>query len=217
MTPTLVIANKAYSSWSMRPWLVMTHFGLPFEEVVVPMGQADTRDTMLRYAPTGKCPSLHRGDIAVWDSLAIIETLADLHPDAPIWPRDPAARAHARSVSAEMHSGFMALRGEAPMNIRRPVRPIALGAAALADAARLCEAITEARTRFGAGGDFMYGAFCAADAMLGPIVNRFHVYGVAVPAPVRAWMDAMMGLPAWRAWARDAAAEPWRLERYESI
>src|ERR1700710_1205851 len=119
MPPTLVIANKAYSSWSMRPWLVMRHFDIAFDEVVIPMDLETSKAEMLRHAPTGKCPSLTDGDIVVWDSLAIIEYVAESHPDLLIWPRDKAARAMARSLAAEMHSGFMALRRNLPMNMKR--------------------------------------------------------------------------------------------------
>jgi glutathione S-transferase len=213
----LVVANKAYSSWSMRPWMLLKHFGIPFEEIVVPMGRPETRAEMLAHAPTGKCPSLHDGDISVWDSLAIIEYLAETRADLPIWPRDKAARAHARSLSAEMHSGFTALRSECPMNMRRKRRAIAVSQATLADVARIDAAWSEARATFGAGGDFLFGDFSAADAMFAPVVNRLDTYDLPVGAPTRAYMAAMQALAAWQAWERDAKAEPWRLPHYEAI
>jgi glutathione S-transferase len=217
MALTLVLANKAYSSWSMRPWMVLKHFEIPFEDIVIPMNRPETRAEMLQHAPTGKCPSLRDGSICVWDSLAIIEYIAETYPVFPIWPRGTEARAHARSLSAEMHSGFMALRGECPMNIRRPRRAIKVSDGALADAKRIDEAFTEARSRFGGGGAFLFGEFSAADAMFAPVVNRFDIYDLPVRDTTRAYMAAMKALPAWQQWERDALAEPWRIEHYEAI
>lgn len=214
---TLVIANKAYSSWSQRPWLLMTQMGIPFEEIVIPMGRPETREQMLQHAPTGKCPSLKDGEIVIWDSLAIIEYLAETFPDLPIWPRDKAARAIARSLSAEMHSGFQNLRMQFPTNYRRSVRRIAPNEEAAADIARIEAAWREARRRFGAGGPFLFGAFSAADAMFAPVVNRFHVYDVPVAQDTRAYMDAMMALPAWRQWETGAEAETWAMLKYDSL
>ena len=121
----LILANKAYSSWSLRPWILLAHFKIPFEEVVIPMDQPETRSNMLKYAPTGKCPSLHDGRIAVWELLAIIEYVAEAYPEKAIWPKGKAARAHARSLANEMHAGFGALRQACPTNFRRPVRVMA--------------------------------------------------------------------------------------------
>jgi glutathione S-transferase len=217
MALTLVLANKAYSSWSMRPWMVLKHFGIPFEDIVIPMNRPETRAEMLQHAPTGKCPSLHDGSVSVWDSLAIIEYIAETYPVFPIWPRGTEARAYARSLSAEMHSGFMALRNECPMNIRRPRRAINVSEEALADVKRIDEAFTEARSRFGGAGAFLFGEFSAADAMFAPVVNRFDTYDLPVSDATRAYMAAMKALPAWQQWERDAFAEPWRAEHYEAI
>jgi glutathione S-transferase len=217
MALTLVLANKAYSSWSMRPWMVLKHFGIPFEDIVIPMDRPETRAEMLTHAPTGKCPSLHDGSVSVWDSLAIIEYLAETYPVFPIWPRGTGARAYARSLAAEMHSGFMALRRECPMNIRRPRRAIKVSEEALADVARIDEAFADARARFGGAGKFLFGEFTAADAMFAPVVNRFDTYDLPVSEVTRAYMAAMKALPAWQAWERDAFAEPWRMEHYEAI
>ena len=129
----LILANKAYSSWSLRPWILLAQLKIPFEEVVVPMDQPDTRANMLKYAPTGKCPSLQDGKIAVWESLAIIEYIAETHPEKKVWPKGKAARAHARSLSSEMHAGFGALRQACPTNFRRPVKAIALSDEVRAD------------------------------------------------------------------------------------
>jgi len=217
MALTLVLANKAYSSWSMRPWMVLKRFDIPFDEIVIPMNQPETHAEMLKHAPSGKCPSLHDGTISVWDSLAIIEYLAETYPTFPIWPRGTEARAYARSLSAEMHSGFMALRRECPMNIRRPRRAIKVGDDARADVVRIDEAFADARTRFGAAGAFLFGDFSAADAMFAPVVNRFDTYDLPVSDTTRAYMAAMKALPAWQQWERDAFAEPWRIEHYEAI
>ena len=122
----LILANKAYSSWSLRPWILLAQFKIPFEEVVIPMDQPETRANMLKYAPTGKCPSLQDGKIAVWELLAIIEYIAEAYPEKTVWPKGRAARAHARSLASEMHAGFGALRQACPTNFRRPVRAIAL-------------------------------------------------------------------------------------------
>jgi glutathione S-transferase len=216
MALTLVLANKAYSSWSMRPWMVLKHFDIPFDEIVIPMNQPETHAEMLKHAPSGKCPSLHDGTISVWDSLAIIEYLAETYPTFPIWPRGTEARAYARSLSAEMHSGFMALRRECPMNIRRPRRAIKVSEDVRADVVRIDEAFADARTRFGAAGAFLFGDFSAADAMFAPVVNRFDTYDLPVSDTTRAYMAAMKALPAWQQWERDAFAEPWRIEHYEA-
>jgi glutathione S-transferase len=213
----LVLANKAYSSWSLRPWILLAHFKIPFEEVVIPLDQPDTRERILRYAPNGKCPSLHDGAIAVWESLAIVEYVAEKFPEKAIWPRGKAARAHARALSSEMHAGFQALRQHCPTNFRRPVRKLALTEAVAADVARIEAAWAQARQTFGAAGPFLFGRFSAADAMFAPVVNRLHVYDVAVGKTSRDYMDAIMALPAWKAWIKDAEAEQWRLEKYESI
>jgi glutathione S-transferase len=215
MSFTLVVANKAYSSWSFRPWIVMRHFDVAFDEIVVPLAQETTRADILRYSPTGKCPALRDGDIDVWDSLAIIEYLAERLPQLTIWPRSQAARAEARSLAAEMHSGFMGLRALLPMNMRRPVGKIGLTAEAAAEVVRLEQAFEQARGRFGQGGPFLFGAFSATDAMFAPVVSRLHVYDVAVTPATRAYMDAVMALPAWRDWSEAAAAEPWIIQKYE--
>ncbi len=210
----LVLANKAYSSWSLRPWILLAHFKIPFEEIVIPMGSLEV---MLKYAPTGKCPSLHDGRIAVWESLAIIEYVAELYPEKAIWPRGKAARAHARSLASEMHAGFLPLRQACPTNFRRAPKAIALSDAVEKDIARIEAAWAHARETYGKAGSFLFGRFSAADAMFAPVVNRFHVYAVPVAPATRTYMDAMMALPAWKAWIADGEAEPWRIEEYEVV
>jgi glutathione S-transferase len=217
MTLQLAIVNKAYSSWSMRPWLLMKHFDIAFEETVIPMAQPDTRERILAFSPTGKCPCLKDGDIVVWESLAVIEYLAERFPDRPIWPKDRAARAEARSLSSEMHAAFRALRDHCPTQFLRPVRAIALPEEVLADVARIEAAWAEARRRFGAAGPFLFGAFSAADAMFAPVVNRFETYDIAVSAATRAYMAAIKNLPAWKAWMAGAEAEPWRIDSYDRV
>jgi glutathione S-transferase len=213
----LVIANKAYSSWSLRPWILLAHFKIPFEEIVIPLDEPTTRKRILAYAPNGKCPSLHDGAISVWESLAIVEYVAEKYPDKAIWPRAKAARAYARSLSSEMHAGFQALRQHCPTNFRRPVRKLELTESVEAGVARIEAAWAEARKTFGAAGPFLFGRFSAADAMFAPVVNRLHAYDVKVKKATRDYMDAIMALPAWKAWIKDAEAEEWRLDKYESI
>jgi len=213
----LILANKAYSSWSLRHWILLAHFKIPFEEAVIPMDEPETRANMLKHAPSGKCPSLHDGKTAVWESLAIIEYVAETHPEKAIWPRAKAARAHARSLANEMHAGFGALRQACPTNFRRLVRAVAVSEEVRADVARIEEAWAHARETFGTGGPYLFGRFSAADAMFAPVVNRFHVYDIPVSKPSRAYMETIMALPAWKAWIAAAEAEPWRIERYDAI
>src|SRR4051794_35987064 len=180
MAPTLVIGNKNYSSWSLRPWIAMKVCGIGFDETVIPLYEPASRERILEVSPTGKVPALIDGDIRVWESLAILDYLAERHPGAGLWPKDQAARAHARSVAAEMHAGFAALRRHCPMNMRRPVKARELTAEAAADVARIDHLWTQCRTRFGAGGPFLFGAFGAADAMFAPVVSRLHTYDIGV-------------------------------------
>ncbi len=217
MSLTLVIANKVYSSWSFRAFILMRHFGIPFAEIVIPLGRETTRAEILRHSPAGKCPVLRDGALTVWDSLAIIEYLAERFPDLPIWPDEPAARATARSLAAEMHSGFAALRANLPMNMRRPVKRREMSPETRADIERIEAAWAAARQKFGAGGDFLFGDFSAADAMFAPVVSRLHVYDVPVDAATRAYMDRVMALPAYRDWQRGAEAENWRIDKYEDL
>jgi len=213
----LVIVNKAYSSWSLRPWILLAHFHIPFEEVVIRMDMPDTREKILAYSPTGKCPVLRDGAIEIWESLAIIEYLAEKYPEKAIWPRAKGARAHARAISNEMHAGFQALRNHCPTQFLRPVRKIALNPDVEADVARIEAAWAHARATYGKGAPFLFGKFSAADAMFAPVVNRFHIYDIPVQPSTREYMDAVMALPAWKAWITDGEAETWRMEKYESV
>lgn len=217
MALTLVIGNRNYSSWSMRPWIALKAAGIPFEEVVVPLytGDAD-KQRILHYSPAGKVPILVDGAVTVWDSLAIIEYLAEKFPGKGFWPSDAGARAHARSISAEMHSGFMALRNECSMNIHRPVRRKTLSADAQANAGRVQEIWTVCRRTYGQGGPFLFGAFCGADAMYAPIVHRFRTYGVDVTPGAAEYMAALQAHAAFQEWNSAALKETWRIEKFEN-
>jgi glutathione S-transferase len=214
---TLYIGNKAYSSWSLRPWLLLTQFGIPFAECVTPLYQPTTPADLLRHAPTGKVPALHAGDIIIWESLAIIEFLAETYPDRAIWPQDRAARAMARALASEMHAGFVRLRQVCPTNFRRSPKSVPLDDLVLADIARIEAAWAAARHAHGSAGPFLFGAFSAADAMFAPVCNRFQAYAIEVRPETRAYMEAVMALPAWQAWIEGAAAEPWHVEQYDTI
>jgi glutathione S-transferase len=212
----LVIGNKVYSSWSLRPWIVMTAFGIPFEEIVVPLRATDTRDRILAFSPSGKVPALADGSVAAWESLAILEYLADKFPDHAIWPRDLAARAHARCISTEMHAGFQALRSACPMDVTKTFAPRPRSAAVMTDVARLEAIFAEARGKFGGkignGGPFLYGAFSAADGMYAPVLTRLRTYAIPVSSTTRTYMDAVLGHPAYRTWLAGAVTETWRLD-----
>lgn len=211
----LIIGNKNYSSWSLRPWIAMKAAGIAFEETVISLEASDFKAQIIVLSGAGKVPVLLDGDIRVWESLAILEYLAEKFPDAGLWPAQEHARAHARAVAAEMHAGFLPLRRDLPMNVRRPVKPRPLDDGARADAARIETIWTECRAQFGAGGPFLYGRFGAADAMYAPVVWRFHTYAVEVNAATRAYMDAVLALPASREWYEAGRREPWVLPHDE--
>ena len=219
MTLKLVIGNKNYSSWSMRPWLALRAGNIAFEEVFIPLytdNKAD-KERILSFTRSGKVPALIDGDITVWDSLAIIEYAAERFPQAKLWPEDRATRAHARSISAEMHSGFMAIRSECAMNLHRPVRAVALSDDARANIARVQEIWVDCRKRYGKHGPFLFGSFSGADAMYAPVVYRFRTYAIDVAPEAKAYMDAMLALPAVEEWTRAGLAETLRIERIEAI
>jgi glutathione S-transferase len=215
MALTLVIGNKNYSSWSFRPWIAMQAAGIPFEDRVVSLNDPEFKPTLLKLSPGGKVPVLIDGSTHVWESLAILEYLAEKFPAAGLWPADPAARAHARAIASEMHAGFLPLRGHCPMNFWRPVKRRALPDDVAANAKRIDAMWSDCRARFGDGGPFLFGAFSAADAMYAPVVSRFHTYGIEVGSAARAYMEAVMELPAWSAWKAAALEEPWVLPEDE--
>jgi glutathione S-transferase len=218
MALQLVIGNKNYSSWSMRPWLALRANDIAFDEVFIPLytGEAD-KQRILSFTRSGKVPALLDGDVTIWDSLAIIEYVAERFAEAQLWPQDRASRAHARSISAEMHSGFAALRNECGMNLRRPVGAIPLSAAARADIARIQQIWIECRERHGKSGPFLFGAFGGADAMFAPVVHRFRTYAVEVAPQVRDYMEAMMSLPAFQEWTSAGLAETLVIEKFETV
>lgn len=215
----LVIANKTYSSWSLRPWLLLTELGIPFEEVLIPFGQTfddpEWKRAISAFTPAGKVPALLDGEIQVWESLAIMDHIADLRPDLPVWPREPAARAMARSIAAEMHAGFSALRGACPMNIARQFHPRDRGAKVAADVARITAIWRDARTRFGESGPFLFGAFGAADAMFAPVGARFTGYGIALDPVSATYVEAVQATRGYQAWRMAALAEPWIIDEDE--
>ncbi|MHB1187239.1 glutathione S-transferase family protein [Thiobacillus sp.] len=214
MTPlTLVIGNKNYSSWSMRPWLVLRQAGIPFEEVRIPLYRPESAALLTTWSPSGKVPALRDGGIRVWDSLAICEYLNERFPEQGLWPADAAARAVARSVSAEMHAGFGALREHMSMNIRARYPGQGRTPECLADIERILAIWTECRARFGGGGDFLFGRFGIADAMVAPVVPHLQAYGVALEGAARDYANAMLALPALQAWV--AVAETERIEKFE--
>ncbi len=209
---SLVIGNKNYSSWSLRPWIAMRHAGLAFEEVLIPLDQDDTARRLSEESPSGLVPVLRDGDLTVWDTLAICERVAELTPEAGLWPADADARAVARSVAAEMHAGFSALRSECPMNIRRRS---AYGAspAVTKDIDRIKTVWRECRALYGAGGPFLFGAFTIADAMYAPVCTRFRTYGLAEDDVAGPYIDAVLAHPAMRDWTEAARNEEWVIAR----
>ncbi len=216
----LVIANKLYSSWSLRPWMVLRAFDIPFEETVIPLRRPETKDAIARVSPSGKVPALIDGDFSIWESLAIIEYLDENNVGKQIWPRNREARAYARSISNEMHGGFLALRQACPMNLAKRFKTPDLSDDAISNVARIEQIWHDARARFGSrtldGGPYLFGRFTAADAMYAPIVTRFDSYQIHVAAGTRAYMDAILAHPAFLRWKNEALAEPWTIDDYET-
>ncbi|GAA5784255.1 glutathione S-transferase family protein [Chitiniphilus shinanonensis] len=206
----LVIGNKNYSSWSLRPWLGMKVAGIAFEEILIPLYQAGSKAEILRHSPNGKVPALKDGDLLVWDTLAIAEYIAEKFPDRHLWPQDMAARAVARSVCAEMHSGFTTLRSQCPMDIRAS-KQATPSPDLQNDVDRIVAIWTDCRARFGNGGAFLFDKFSWADAFFAPVVTRFVTYGLAVPGDARRYMDTILALPAMQEWIAAGRAEPWEI------
>lgn len=213
----LVIGNKSYSSWSLRPWLFLRQHGLDFEEVRLPLDSDTFRQRIGELSPSGRVPVLHDGDRVVWDSLAILEYLADVHPQIGGWPDDIGARALARCIAAEMHAGFADLRSELPMNCGRRGELHAISAGARRDIERVQAIWRRARELHGQDGPFLFGAFGIADAMYAPVAIRFRGYGVPLDATSQAYVETLYALPAMRDWLAGAAAESERLVKYETI
>ena len=203
---TLVIGNKNYSSWSMRPWVAMTAFDIPFQEVRVLLDQPDTSTLIANYSAAGRVPVLIAGEITVWDSLAICEYLAEQFPDKQMWPECVAARAMARSITAEMHSGFTGLRTAMSMNIKLSLPGRGRTPEAQGDIGRICEIWEECMSHYGHH-QFLFGAFSIADAFFAPVVMRFRTYGVSLAPALQAYCDRVVAHPAVARWMREALAE----------
>ena len=212
---TLVIGNYNYSSWSLRPWLFLRHADIPFRTERIPLSCPEGEEALAALPSGHKVPMLRDGALAVWDSLAILEHLAERHPNALAWPAEPAARAVARSIAAEMHSSFHRLRRQLPMNCRRPPGALPLSPEVEADVRRISSIWRRCRERYGGSGDWLFGDFGIADAMYAPVASRFHSYGVPLDAPNRAWVDCVLAHPAMREWYAAASAETERIELFE--
>ncbi|MDR1827482.1 MAG: glutathione S-transferase family protein [Methylobacteriaceae bacterium] len=208
--PILHIANKNYSSWSLRPWILLKYFNVPFTENRIILDAADSKAKLRAISPTARVPVLEDGDVRVWESLAIMEYAADALA-IPVWPADRAARAAARSLAAEMHAGFMGMRSAMPMNLSKKFAGFDPGERARADIARLSTLVDSTRRRFGEDGPFLFGAFSAADAMYLPLMTRLETYSVPLDGALAAYSEAMLSLPAYREWLSDAWNEPWLL------
>ena len=214
---TLVIGNKNYSSWSLRPWLALRQSGVPFVERNMDIEDPAAREEIRRVNPAGRVPALLHGDLLVWDSLAICEYAAETFRDARLWPADRNARAQARSACAEMHSGFQAMRGAMPMNVRRSAPGRGRADGVDGDVARITQLWQQCRKEHGAGGDMLFGRFSIADAFFAPVVSRFRTYGVDLDPVSQAYADAVWALPAMREWAAAAASEPAAIAKYEAV
>lgn len=212
----LYIGNKAYSSWSLRAWLPLKRTGAAFDEEVIPLREPDTAVAILRHSPSGRVPALEIGELVVWESIAIGELLAERHPEAGLWPDDRAARATARAVAAEMHSGFAALRRGLPFNVRVTAKPKSPVTPEIeADIARLVAIWTECRTRHGAGGSFLFGRFSIADAMFAPEIARLNTWGQQLPETAAAYAKAVLEMPEMKEWYAAATTEPWLVPEWE--
>jgi glutathione S-transferase len=208
----LLIGNKKYSSWSLRPWLALKHSGIDFEEQLVPLDQPDTAAKIRAFSPSGRVPFLRHGAIEVWESLAILEYLAEAFPAAKLWPEDRAARAHARAVSNEMHGGFAELRYNLPMDVSRDHRDKNRAAKVRDQVDRIQGLWADCRRRHGGEGPFLFGRFSNADCMFAPVVTRLRTYGVKLEPPAASYVDTIMALPSMQAWIEEAKREPWVLD-----
>ena len=215
MALALIIGNKNYSSWSLRPWLAMKMAGIAFDETVIPLYEPGSREQILKYSPAGKVPVLIDGEQRVWESLAILEYLAEKFPNAGLWPAGMHARSHARVVAAEMHAGFRALRKNCPMNLWLPVKKRPQPDEVMENVRRIDALWSDCRARFGQGGPFLFGAFGAADAMYAPVASRLHSYGLGVSGVSQRYVDAILTLPAVVEWREAALKEPWVMQGNE--
>ncbi len=209
---TLVLGNKAYSSWSLRAWLALKATPLPFKEIVIPLGQADTKAALAAHSPTGKVPVLRAGEMVVWESLAILEVVAERFPELGLWPGGPPDRAIARAIAAEMHAGFAALRQNMPMDLKAKHPGRGRTPEVAADIARITEIWRHCREHHRGSGPFLFGRFTNADAMFAPVATRFDTYGVELDPVCQAYVETIMTMPAMREWIAAAQAEPWIIE-----
>jgi len=212
---TLVIGNKNYSSWSLRPWLLLTHFGIDFEEIRVPLYQAGSAESLNRYSPSGLVPVLLHGAIRVWDSLAICEYLQELFPALAMWPRDRDTRAVARAVSAEMHAGFAAVRKYMPMNCIKSFPGKGLNADSEPEVRRITQLWCDCRRKYGQDGPMLFGEFTIADAMFAPVAVRFNTYQLDLDDTCAAYVSAILTLPAMQAWVSAAGQEKEVMPQFE--
>ncbi len=212
----LIIGNKNYSSWSLRPWLALEASRIPFSEVLIPLDHANTRAQILQYSPTGRVPVLKYGNLTIWESLAIIEYAADTYPDAGVWPIDQQARAIARALSAEIHAGFAAFRAACPMNLRRRSR-IAISQEVEAEVKRICDYWKKFGGYFTEDGPYLFGKFSAVDAMFAPLASRIRSYEIPVDRTSNTYIDAIYDHPAFRKWFDAALLEPWRIRETDEI
>ncbi|MGA7937049.1 MAG: glutathione S-transferase family protein [Kovacikia sp.] len=213
---TLVIGNKNYSSWSLRPWLAMKQFGLEFEEIRIPLYTPEAPAKIRHYSPSGKVPALLHDDLTIWDSLAILEYLAEQFPDLNWLPQASRPRAIARSISAEMHSGFVALRETLPMNIRARFPGRGLTSAVQRDIDRITAIWRDCRQTYGGDGNFLFGEFAIADAMFAPVVLRFVTYNVSLDPVSRNYADAILALAPLQDWIATSTDEPESIPGYDS-
>lgn len=213
---TIYLGNKNYSSWSLCPWLALKQIGVAFDELVIPLYEATSKATIMKYSPSGTLPALRHRELVVWDSLAICEYLAESFPTFQLWPKDHDARAVARSVCAELHSGFQAMRSHLPMNIRSSFPNRGLTPEAQADINRVMAIWRDCRKRFGEGkGDFLFGHFSIADAMCAPAVTRFRTYKVELERDADTYSAVIIALPAMQEWIAAARNEPMIIDKYE--
>ncbi len=213
--PRLVIGNKNYSSWSLRPWLLLKHARIAFDEVRVPLFTAEGEDLLHELSPTHKVPVLYAQGLVLWDSLAICETISDLYPDRRLWPDDTKARAHARAISSEMHSGFEALREHLPMNCRRTVTDFEPPVSATKDIIRIQTILTDALELHSGKGPWLYGRYSIGDAMYAPVVSRFRTYGIRCGRVLGDYCDRVLDDPHMKAWYEDAVHETEVIQRAE--
>ena len=212
---TLIIGNKNYSSWSLRGWLAVKQSGIAFNEILVDLGEPDFKETLRSHSRAAKVPVLIDGGLEIWDTLAIIEYLSERRPEAGLWPSDQAARAKARSIAAEMHSSFGAVRNAMPMNMRKSLPGRGREPGVREDIERITEIWRDCRSAAADSGDFLFGAWSAADAMYAPVVSRFKTYAVELDPISKAYADAVRNAPLFRAWEDDALKETWIVEMDE--